>query len=263
MARLIYEITGDISGLESAINQASNLIKDAGTQSSQLKVNIPDISPQIKAGVGALDQLDQKLAVIQGNASLFGDSIKLQAQEVSAYQSAINTLLSNGFAPMDGDVQRLKQHVDELTDSLKKVNNVPVSSRDFNNNNGFQPGVQFVTSEPAPNEAAINIVKQLNEQLAQGTITVQQYNEALLSANSTLTQLGEAAGNAAGAFESEVGIIAGLKQALADLNTVRLNTLVEGDLPKLNSEIQQTEFEIQRLSNIGKQGFDSFGNAIK
>jgi len=264
MARLVYEITGDISGLESAIGQASNLIRDAGAQSSQIKITIPDISPQIKAGVGALDQLDQKLSVITGNAVLFGDSIKLQTQEVNAYQAAINTLLANGFDPMDGDVQRLKVHVDELTNSLKNVKNVqPPGS--FINDTSPLPSAENLARPNLTGSIGeqSQLIAALNEQLAQGVITTEEYNQALLRSSSTLNTLGESALGASGALESEVGIIAGLKQALADLNTTRLNTLVEGDLPKLNSEIQQTEFEIQRLRNIGKEGFDSFGNAIK
>lgn len=264
MARLVYEITGDISGLESAISQASNLIRDTGSQTSQLKINIPDVSPQIKAGVAALDQLDQKLSVIQGNATLFGDSIKLQTQEVNAYQTAINTLLANGFEPMDGDVQALKAHVDELTNSLKNVRNVqPPGS--FINDTSPLPSAENVARPDLTGSVGqeSELLRVLNQQLAEGTITIQEYNQALLGANSSLSLLSESSANASGAIGSEIGIIAGLKQALADLNTVRLNTLVEGDLPRLNAEIQETQIEIQRLSNIGKQGFDSFGNAIK
>lgn len=264
MARLVYEITGDITGLENAINQASNLITAASNKSSQVNINVPDISPQIKAGVAALDQLDQKLAVITGNATLFGDSIKLQSQEVSAYQSAINTLLANGFDPMDGDVQRLKEHVDQLTNSLKNVKNIqPPGS--FINDTSPLPSAENVARPDLTGSVGrqSQLIAILNEQLAQGVITTEEYAQVLAGANSSLNTLAEGTVNASNALENEIGIIAGLKLALKDLNSIRLNTLVEGDLPKLNSEIQQTEFEIQRLSNIGKEGFDSFGNAIK
>lgn len=259
MAQLIYEITGDISGLQSAINQASNLIRDAANQSSQIKV--ADSTPQINAQISVLEQLGKKLSVITGNTELFGESIKAQANQVSAYQTAINSLLSNGFTPMDTLVQQLKGRVDELTASLNAASNVRPPARDFIENPGFAPGIAAATAEP--NTAAISLINTLNAELAAGTITVEEYNQQLLAANSTLNTLGQTAGQASSAFESELGIIAGLKQALADLNTTRLNTLVEGDLPKLNSEIQQTEIEISRLSNIGKVGFDQFGNAIR
>lgn len=264
MARLIYEITGDISGLESAINQASNLIRDAGAQTSQIKITIPDISPQIKAGVGALDQLDQKLTVIQGNATLFGDSIKLQSQSITAYQAAINTLLSNGFDPMDGDVQRLKEHVDQLTASLKNVKSVqPPGS--FINDTSPLPSQENVFNPNLTGSVAqqSQLITALNEQLATGVITAEEYSQALLNANTAVGQLAQSAGLAAEGFENELGVIAGLKQALAELNSIRLNTLNEQDLPRLNAEIQETEIEIQRLSNIGKQGFDQFGNSIR
>lgn len=312
MARLIYEITGDISGLESAISQASNLIRDAASQTNQVKINIPDVSPQIKAGVAALDQLDQKLSVIQGNATLFGDSIKLQTQEVNAYQAAINVLLANGFDPMDGDVQRLKVHVDELTNSLKNVRNVqPPGS--FINDTSPLPSAENVARPDITGAVGqeSELIQQLNQQLEQGVITLQEYNKALLQANTSANTLGQnadfsrnfnaqqealqllneqfaqgkisatefkdgiaqanaalqALGNGAqsgtAAIENEIGLIEGLKLALNDLKSTQLRIQVESQLPALNSEIQQTEFEIKRLSNVGKEGFDSFGNAIK
>jgi hypothetical protein len=264
MARLIYEIGGDVTGLENAINQGLNLLKQFDAKSTEVKITVPDISPQFRAGIAALDQLGEKLLVVQGNTTLFGESVKLQSQEVAAYQSALNSLLANGFDPMDADVQRLKQRIDDLTQSLKNIRGVqPPGS--FINDTSPLPSAENVARPDLTGAVGqqSELISQLNQQLAQGTITTEQYNQALLGANSTLNTLSESTANATGALESEIGIIAGMKQALADLNSIRLNTLNEQDLPKLNAEIQQTEFEIKRLSNIGKEGFDSFGNAIK
>lgn len=278
MARLIYEITGDISGLESAINSASNLIKGAGAQSSQLKINIPDISPQIKAGVAALDQLDKKLSVITGNASLFGDSVKLQAQEVAAYQTAISSLLANGFSPMDGDVQRLKQHLDELSASFRNVKNaeavVATSSKEtfeevqaFLNATRNAQGAQGPVISAAPS-VSVNGLGQtsaltaLNQQLIKGTITVLEYNAALAEAGLSMHAISESAVGASAAIETEVGVIQGLKEQLASLNAQRIVAPQE-DLAAINAKIQQTELSLQQAANIGKVGFDQMGNAIK
>lgn len=263
MARLVYEITGDISGLESAINQASNLIKDAGAKSSQINITIPDISPQIKAGVAALDQLDQKLSVITGNATLFGDSVKLQTQEVGAYQTAINSLLANGFDPMDGDVQRLKQHVDDLSASLKNVKNVqPPGS--FENVTSTLPSAENVANPNLTGAVAqeSELIAALNQQLAAGTITLQEYNQAILSANSSSGQLAQTLENTSNAVVQEDGYINGLKRSLAELNALRLKAPAE-DLAVINSEAQQIELSLQQALNVGKIGADSLGNSIK
>lgn len=277
MARLVYEITGDISGLESAINQASNLIKDAGAKSSQINITIPDISPQIKAGVAALDQLDQKLSVITGNATLFGDSVKLQTQEVGAYQTAINSLLANGFDPMDGDVQRLKQRLDDFTGSLRNVKNVEAevstsTKETFEEVQAFLDATRNAQSQttPAASISAPSIgglgqssaLTSLNQQLIKGTITVQEYNAALIGANLSQHLISESATGAAGAIEAEVGVIQGLKEQLASLNAQRIVAPQE-DLAILNAEIQQTELSLQQATNIGKVGFDQMGNSIR
>src|SRR6202012_5784058 len=107
MARLEYIITGDNSGLVSSINKSIASIENLTSY-----INEANVSMQFKNGIAALDTLGQKLLVAQGNMTLFGDSIANQTQQISAYQSAINSLLANGFDPMDADVQRLKGHVD-------------------------------------------------------------------------------------------------------------------------------------------------------
>lgn len=256
MAELSYKITGDNSALVNATNAAI-----ANIENLTSAVNDANVSLQFKNGVSALDTLGQKLLVVQGNASLFGDSIKLQAQEIGAYQTAINSLLSNGFEPMDGDVQRLKSRLDELTTSLQAVNNVQPKST------VFEPG-SSVSAENLPNgntgavtqESAL--VAALNQQLEQGVITLQQYNEALLSANSTTNTLSQTTQQLSEQVEVADGYINGLKQYLTELNQTRLTTPAE-DLVYLNSEIQQTEIALQQASNIGKVGFDEFGNSVR
>jgi len=274
MAQLIYEITGDISGLQSAINQASNLIRDVAAQSSQVKV--ADISPQIVAGVAALDQLDKKLLVITGNATLFGDSIKSQASQVSAYQGAINSLLANGFDPMDGDVQKLKGHIDDLTNSLRNIKNVEAevatnSKETFAEVQAFLSETRNAQSQSTASPVNITPVgglgqssalTGLNQQLLAGTITAQQYNAALIEANLSQHLISESATGAAGALEAEIGIIQGLKEQLASLNAQRIVAPQE-DLAALNAKIQQTELSLSQAANVGKVGFDQMGNAIK
>jgi hypothetical protein len=63
------------------------------------------------------------------------------------------------------------------------------------------------------------------------------------------------------AIESELGAIEGLKLALKELNAQKL-LANESNLPVLNREIQEVEREIVRLGNVGREGFDSTGNAI-
>lgn len=262
MARLQYELSGDNTGLINATNQAIANINKL-TES----VNKANGGLQFSNGIAALDNLGKALLVVNGNATLFGDSFKNQTAALSAYQTALNSLLANGFDPLDGDVQKVKGHIDELTASLKAANAVP--ARTTVNDTNSSPSAEnlarpnFVGSTEAPSAS----LAALNEQLANGTLSAEQYNAALAGANSTINKLAEGAQNVAFAFENELGLIPGLKAALSDLQQAQ-GAVLPGEqaipqLEALNAEIQATEAEIKRFQNIGKVGFDEFGNSIK
>lgn len=257
MPELIYKISGDNSGLINAANGV--IIKIENITDA---VNSANGSLQFKSGVAALDTLGKSLLVAQGNASLFGDSIATQKAELSAYQTAINSLLSNGFDPMDGDVQRLKAHVDELTASLKSVKGVQVPGSFVNDTSILPSRENLPTNNIGSTETESEAFAALNAQYKAGTLSLQEYNAILLSANSTENTFAESAQNANAAIQEQDGYLAGLKQALAQLNQIQLNAPEEA-LAGLNAEIQETEIAIKQAANIGKVGFDEFGNAVK
>lgn len=255
MPELKYTISGDNSGLVNATNKAI-----ANIENLTSSVNEANLSLQFTNGIAALDKLGQKLLVAQGNASLFGDSIVLQTQQLSAYQGALNALLANGFDPMDADVQKLKEHIDQLNASLAQVKNVP---RTFINDPSTAPSAENLqTNNTGPVGEPSILVTALNQQLREGTITAREYAQALESANSAANTLGNTSQATSEAIIQEDGYIQGLKQALIQLNETRLLAPAE-DLALLNSEIQQTEIALQQAGNIGKVGFDQLGNAIR
>lgn len=254
MAVLEYSITGDNSGLLSATNGAI-----ANIENLTKSINNANVSLQFKNGIAALDNLSQKLLVVQGNATLFGDGVANQTQQISAYQSAINSLLSNGYDPMDADVQRLKAHIDELNASIKSTPQRGASTQEFNDNSGHSAGIEYLTSNPSVKAPGI---QELNAQLAAGTINAQEYAQALAGANSTANTLGQTTRQTSQAIIQEEGYILGLKQTLQQLNAQKLNAPYQ-NLSALNSEIQQTEIAITQATNMGRVGFDSLGNSIK
>lgn len=158
-ARLEYEITGSVSGLASAASQATGILNNLQSAANKLSVKlfsaetVGDINNIGAALTGvnvqiqnyldnalksnqafkdqqsqqALDSLATKLQVASGNATLFGGSIKNSQQQISAYQTAINSLLANGYDPLDSKVVSLKNNIDSLTDSIN--NQKAASSR--------------------------------------------------------------------------------------------------------------------------------------
>ncbi|ASU34421.1 coiled-coil domain-containing protein [Mucilaginibacter xinganensis] len=256
MPQLEYSISGDNSGLIAATDRAIGNIENLTNA-----INNANISLQFKNGIAALDTLGQKLLVAQGNATLFGDSIGNQTQQISAYQSAINSLLANGYDPMSADIQRLKGQIDDLNASIAST---PKVNRSFVNDTSNTPSAENLSRPQligsVQGESAF--VTALNQQLASGAINAQEYSQALAGANSTAQTLGQTTQQTAEQIAVADGYVIGLKQALADLNSQRLIAPAQ-DLVALNAEIQQVEISLQQAKNIGKVGFDEMGNAIK
>lgn len=273
---LSYSITGDNSGLTRAIEQSiaaiSNLqksvsgvnffpnggaaidkVSQAVTGLTSGLVNVSKTAKQSAAdlnelqGAKALDDLGRKLLVIQGNATLFGDSIKNQTSELAAYQSALNSLLELGFNPLDGDVTRLKTKIDDLTASLQAVSQVKV--RNTISEQGFAPSAENIQNN--------------NQGFAGNATDLSNGAAANLAAASSANQaLAQSAQQASEAIQQEDGYIQGLKQAITDLNATKFGASFD-QLPVINAEIQELEVSLKQASNIGKVGFDEFGNALK
>ncbi|MFA6087492.1 hypothetical protein, partial [Mucilaginibacter sp.] len=151
-ARLEYEITGSVSGLAAAASQATGILNGLQQQIAKANLNLFNNDDPSKAqALGgalviltnrfkevydtavkgsqafkeglqttALDNLSNKLSVLTGNAQLFGQTIKNSQQQITAYQSAINTLLSSGLSPFDDKVTSLKTKIDALTRSIEQ-----------------------------------------------------------------------------------------------------------------------------------------------
>lgn len=151
MARLEYTITGDITGLASAADGVKGILNNLQLQAD--KLNIKLFSAETEADINAiggaltivtgkineyttsaiqgsqafkdqsaqaaLDALATKIAVLTGSAQLFGDSIKNQQAQITAYQQAINKILAQGFDPLDSRITSLKDNIDSLTSSIE------------------------------------------------------------------------------------------------------------------------------------------------
>lgn len=284
MAQLIYAIDGDLTGLANTINQAIGLIKQLDSQSGKIKfgseglqtlpatlANISSGINQVKAsadsanvslsfvkGVQALDQLGSKLAVITGNSILFGDSLKVQEQELAAYQGALNKLLALGFAPLDADVTLLKTKIDDLTASIAAQNAVAVKSPTslIVDKTQFTEPLKDVPTDTTALSGAEVLIRDLNADLAAGKITATEYA-------ASMAFIGQETSSTSIKLEQEAGILAGLKSQLDKLKTAKVNIADPADLAKQNRLIQELEAEIGRLNNVGKTGFDAAGNSVQ
>lgn len=280
MARLVYAIDGDITGLTNAVNQAVGLIKELDTQSGKINIgsagisNIgaslatissglnqvktsadsANVSLQFAKGVAALDQLGAKLSVISGNSILFGQSLKDQEAELSAYQGALNKLLALGFDPLDADVTALKIKIDALTESMIAQNAVVIkapSSTIIDKTQFNEPTVNVSGSTSGLTGAQV-LLREFDNDLAAGKITAEEYaaSVALIGQQTTTTSV---------KIEEEIGILAGLNSQLNKLKTQRLNIADPTALAAQNAQIQELEAEITRFGNAGKVGFNNIG----
>lgn len=64
-------------------------------------------------------------------------------------------------------------------------------------------------------------------------------------------------------LQESIGLLETLQAQLAELKTSRITIVDPQALSITNQRIQETELAIGRFSNVGKEGFDEFGNKIK
>lgn len=285
MARLIYAIDGDITGLANVVNQAIGLIKQLDTQSGKIKFgseglqSLPatlaavssglqqvktsadsaNVSLSFKKGVDALDQLGAKLSVIRGNAELFGASLKDQQAELNANQVALDKLLSLGYEPLNADVLLLKANIDALTASIAAQNAVTVKapqSTIVDKTQFTEPVIDSGGNLERSVTGTQVLIRELDKDLAEGKINATEYAAAI-------AQIGQQTTSTNVKLEQEVGILEGLNTELAILKKQKPTIFDPTDLAKQNARIQELEAEISRFSNAGKVGFDSSGVAVK
>lgn len=83
------------------------------------------------------------------------------------------------------------------------------------------------------------------------------------SATTDLKSLEGAANSANGAIKKQQGFIQELNNSIKQLNKDKINTADEAKLARINKLLEQQEADLKRLNNIGKSGFDEFGESIK
>jgi len=214
MAELRYDITGSVTGLNSAANAAKGILENLQQTANNLKINLLGattekdlnsiggaltiITGKIKdytnaaiqgsqafkdqQGQAAIDALSVKLSVLNGNAQLFGQSIQNSQGQIRAYQSTIDSLLKNGFDPLDARVQSFKNTIDSLTKSVEAQKQAAKGITD--------PYAQFRTTGSLIIDAE-NKVRNLEKALRSATNTrdIALYNTRLVEANTQLNTL--------------------------------------------------------------------------
>jgi len=290
MAKLVYDISGTSTGLATAVNDSIALlqklqlevnklgtgagltglgraIQDANGQATQLNKTLSDtsLSAKDKGGLAALDALDKKLAIVRGNTELFGDSLKNQQAELGAYQSTLNRLLSLGFEPLDGDVQRIKANIDSLTASIANANAAQIRRPEVSNS--LSEATIFNQSAIVPGNVATSgsaaLIAEFKKDLDSGKISAAEFNAEVQRINASQISFAKSTASASVQLEEEVGILIGLQTELKALQTAKLTLVNPTDIAKQNALIQELEAEITRFNNVGKVGFDASGNAIK
>jgi gas vesicle protein len=290
MAQLVYEIVGNASGLANAVNQSiakiqelqkainglnsgnqntglASAIANANSQALNLKRTIDDtnLSLKDKQGIAALDALGAKLNVIRGNAELFGTSIKNQQAELAAYQGTLDRLLKAGFEPMDGDVIKLKGDIDALTASIQANNAAAVRRPEISNS--AAEVATFAASQGSSggtvSSGSAALIAAFNKDLAEGKITAAQYNAEIATIAQNQARFAAQTKATIAPLAEEEGLLAGLNAELTALKAQRLQIVNTSDLARQNALIAETEAQVAALNNVGRPGFDSFGNSIK
>lgn len=106
-----------------------------------LKKNIDDLNASISRAkplnlqstveTAVFSDLQAKLQSLNGQASLFGNTLQNQQSQIRAYESAISRLLTAGLAPTDAKIVKLKANLEALNTSLSKTRSAEVETTTF------------------------------------------------------------------------------------------------------------------------------------
>ncbi|MCA9497092.1 MAG: hypothetical protein KC589_09175 [Nanoarchaeota archaeon] len=87
--------------------------------------------------------------------------------------------------------------------------------------------------------------------------------DAFKQGSKSADEFGKAVNDSGKQQKEQIGLISELGKQLDSLKAKQKASFDKKELAQFNKEIQETEKELQRLGNIGKEGFDELGNAIE
>lgn len=151
MARLEYEITGNITGLVSAADGVKGILNNLQVQADKLniqlfgaetEIDIKNIGNSLSQVTGKIntyinaatkgsdafktdkvnaifDALSVKLNIANGNSALFGTTIQSNTSKLRAYQDALNKSIATGLDPFDSRLKSVTTNIESLTTTIK------------------------------------------------------------------------------------------------------------------------------------------------
>lgn len=276
MAVLEYQITGNVSGLNTAANSAKGILAGLQQTANGLKLDLlgATTKQQIDAIGGALtivtgkikeyansaiqgsqafkeqqaqtalESLSTKIKVLTGNAQLFGQTLTNQQAQVKAYSDAINILLKNGYDPLDAKVQGLKGNIDRLTASIEAQKQAAKST--------VNPFAKFAETGALLTDAE-NKVRNLENALKNATSerSIAQYNVRLREAQGEFTRLNNIA-------NQNNGIIAQAEKKVFDLSAALRSATTKTGISQIGADLQKAQTELSILNRLAGRTSTSF-----
>jgi hypothetical protein len=225
--QLLLAVTGDTTGIEK-YNQA---LLDSAEMEKKVRADLAKIlvDAQVKTEEFA-STISQKKST-----TMFSDS----AAEVQAYIDALNGLESGAsiVAGLNAQLDELVVKQQALTEQQAAGTITEVEYADAMQ----QIGIQQI--------ALVENIKRVNDAYSTNIIV---QNEEIIQNEKTVASV-----------QQETNAYAELQLTLKQLKAARSNpTTLTSDLPQINKQIQETEANIKQFGNVGKVGFDDFGNKV-
>lgn len=285
MARLETIIDGSADGLETAASRAIGILEGLQKVADKLKIDLfqattveelNSVGTALTAVTGryndyintalrgnsvwqdqqaakALDTLNSKLLVVNGNAELFGRTLATDKQEVRAYQAALDAMLKAGIDPTDKRVQELTANINRLNAAIRSA-----SSGQGN------PFAQFENASGIIGNLE-NRLKNLRNALREATDSRQ-----IVSLNRRLRETQDELSRLRGLGNQATGMLGRMEAEANRLRKALRFAQSERELEELGAEIRKVEGEISRLNSVagvmnyqfgrdGRQSFNQFG----
>lgn len=279
-ARVKSDITGVADTAEKATARVNNSIKtilsdsqaeiDAYAKSLQVATGrvadsgknelIRLLNEDLKLGLITAKQLEEEMARI--NTLQFSDGPKSTAPAPFKFSDTYDRLSTEGlaiFKSLDPATQKLTLRNIELKEELAEV---AAAQKELNEafDNGAIGGAKYSSAQAA----LVAKEAELKSAIKGNVAEINKLGKEAEIAAARVENAGKAGFDRMGnAIDKPIGKLERLKYAAKQYEQMAATSLNPEIINKYNRKFQDTQIEIERTKNVGKQGFDELGNAIK
>lgn len=197
----------------------------------------------------------------KAGAAIIADKTKELAKLTAAYQNLPQTTKLNPEVGggMKAEMDALEREITGINNLLKNTNSTDAFDKSVVGAEQFRKTIQSLKIEMASYQAIV--------EKSTDPAIISRYNAEISRLGKEIKEIKNAGREGFDALgrpmKEQLSILGRLERAAALYRSAIANATNTDNITKYNRKLQDTETQIKKLQNAGKQGFDEFGNSVK